>query len=55
MVLRSQLDVGLTVTPNKARALVESKHAANSIELCLCLGCSDKLLRERGHVKALPK
>lgn len=35
MMLRSQVDVGLTVTPNKARALVESKHAAYIVLSCV--------------------
>ena len=35
MMLRSQVDVGLTVTPNKARAFVESKHAAYIV--CSCV------------------
>ena len=30
-MLRSKVVVGLTVTPNKARALVESKHAADIV------------------------
>ena len=34
-MLGSQVDVGLTVTPNKARALVESKHAAYIVLSCV--------------------
>ena len=35
MMLRSQVDVGLTVTLNKARALDESKHAAYIVLSCV--------------------